>query len=120
MNPREGNVGQKRETAPQLSLLEPGVVENLVRDERLPSFMTVLEGTGAHQQERVWCLVPPVGTRFGDTVQRGPDSAVQEFISPERKSRGFADIYRFTPDEATVLQTRAGNALETLASERSS
>jgi hypothetical protein len=91
------------------TIVEPGVIEFLVLNGRIPSFM-LIESTnlGLDQavEMSVYCEIPPPGTKFGDIRVRGISAGECEYRSPDGQSRGYSTIFELAPDRAAVLQRK--------------
>lgn len=78
-------------------LTKPGGVEELIVEERIPIIGGIILSGNPYrgQTEHYPVYVPPVGAKFGDTMERLPGGCYA-FTSPEGQLRGIADEATFS------------------------
>lgn len=104
--------------SPQIDLAQPGVVEGLVADLRVPfcimsPSMTATTGRADSPLAIGGCYVPPAGVAR-DSLLRGNPGAGYSFSHPDGTAIGDAVFHFVLPDEIGSLKARIEAALPNL------
>lgn len=82
-------------------LVETEIVEQLVRDERIPFF-----SKGYIGENRTFVWIPPKGTKLGDTMTWVTGGAGYGFYSPEGELRGLSQLIDVDLEVGKSLEAR--------------
>ncbi|MCK9186660.1 hypothetical protein M0P48_04460 [Candidatus Gracilibacteria bacterium] len=100
-----------QEDLPQEPLLQPGAIEALIEDGRIPLGFGILIEEGGKPQMSFW--IPPKGTKLGDSME-GDGAFGFQFRSPEGQDRGHAEWHVVPKKIGEQIKTRVKAALKQL------
>lgn len=93
-------------------LLADGVIENLIENQRIPQIITPLSGRREFSPYGAHIVVPPPGTRIGDTLSIDSREPLRVSVWPLEggHSRGEATVFDASHDQVQEVRKRKAQA----------